>query len=59
MKIKILVTADHRVSGGVTLCFSAGSEVSVPRTIAKGLIKRGVAEAIVAGGKVKPATKET
>jgi hypothetical protein len=48
MKIQILAPADYRVSGGVTLAFSAGSTVSVPRHIAAALIAEGKAEAIPA-----------
>jgi hypothetical protein len=55
MKILILAPADYRVSGGVTLAFTAGSTVSVPRHIAKALVKEGKAEAIPA--KRKPAIK--
>lgn len=55
MKILILAPADYRVSGGVTLAFTAGSTVSVPRHIAKALIAEGKAEAIPA--KRKPAIK--
>ena len=55
MKIHILAPADHRISGGVTLAFTAGSTVSVPRHIAKALITEGKAVAIPA--KRKPAIK--
>lgn len=54
MKIRILKSVPHRVSSGLSLHFTAGSEVNVPAAIGKALLAKEAAEAI---GKSKPALK--
>lgn len=54
MKIRILKDTPHRVSSGLSLHFTAGSEVNVPAKIGEALVASNAAEAI---GKTKTATK--
>lgn len=59
MRITILRDCGHRITSGLSLQFRAGSQVSVPRAIGEALVGRGVAEAVTAGGRTKPAIEET
>lgn len=54
MKLRVLKDTPHRVSSGLSLHFTAGSEVNVPAAIGEALVAKEAAEAI---GKTKPAIK--
>lgn len=56
MKIRILKNTPHRVSSGLSLHFTAGSEVNVPARIGEALVAAKAAETI---SKPKPAAKGT
>lgn len=58
MRLRILRDHDHRIAPARTLAFKAGSDVNVPRAIARALIAAGAAQPLREGDTETPAAKD-